>query len=219
MAAVGFALGGVLAARGALVPLGAWLARPPASIGPEAALPGLFGIPSWAAISVVLGVLLLLLLRLPRPAAPSDAWPWGLTGAAIGAIGILAWVTGRAAGWHWGLSVTGPSRSLFAALFLDWPPALDWGALMLAGLVVGSWVGARLQGPVAWTAPAARDLPRRFVGGLLMGAGGTVAGGCNIGNALTGLSILSVHSLIATAAIAVGGALGARLLDRAVPRG
>ncbi len=38
-----------------------------------------------------------------------------------------------------------------------------------------------------------------------MGVGGTVAAGCNIGNALTGLSELAVNSLIATVAI-VGGA-------------
>jgi hypothetical protein len=38
-----------------------------------------------------------------------------------------------------------------------------------------------------------------------MGAGGTLAAGCNIGNALTGLSILAVNALVATAAIAGGG--------------
>jgi hypothetical protein len=47
-----------------------------------------------------------------------------------------------------------------------------------------------------------------------MGSGGTLAAGCNIGNALTGLSILAVNSLIATAGIAAGGALAARILDR-----
>jgi hypothetical protein len=45
-----------------------------------------------------------------------------------------------------------------------------------------------------------------------MGIGGTVAGGCNIGNALTGLSALSTHSLVATAGIVLGAlaALGWR---------
>ncbi len=48
-----------------------------------------------------------------------------------------------------------------------------------------------------------------------MGAGGTLAAGCNIGNALTGVSILAVNSIIATIAIIAGGAAailaGARL--------
>ncbi len=68
---------------------------------------------------------------------------------------------------------------------------------------------------MAWRAPAPAELPRRFLGGLLMGGGGTLAAGCNIGNALTGLSVLALHSLIATAGIAAGGALAARILDGA----
>jgi hypothetical protein len=85
---------------------------------------------------------------------------------------------------------------------------------MLVGLPLGSWASARVRGPIGWKAPAGPELPRRFAGGLLMGVGGTLAGGCNIGNALTGLSILAVHSLIATAGIAVGGGLGMRMLGR-----
>lgn len=37
-----------------------------------------------------------------------------------------------------------------------------------------------------------------------MGIGGTLAAGCNIGNALTGLSVLAVNSAIATASMVVG---------------
>ncbi len=40
-----------------------------------------------------------------------------------------------------------------------------------------------------------------------MGIGGTLAAGCNVGNALTGLSILSVNSAVATAAMAAGATL------------
>lgn len=40
-----------------------------------------------------------------------------------------------------------------------------------------------------------------------MGIGGTLAAGCNIGNALTGLSVLALNSVMATAAIAGGAAL------------
>ena len=44
-----------------------------------------------------------------------------------------------------------------------------------------------------------------------MGAGGTLAGGCNIGHALTGLSILAVQSLLATAAMGAGACCAIRL--------
>jgi hypothetical protein len=171
------------------------------------------------------------LVGLPQPgvalaaAALAGAWLWALspvadpsrhsgwpaTGTALGLVGVLAWITGALAGWNWGLSITGPSRSLFEAVFLSNPGSLSWGAAMLVGLVLGSWASARSWGPVVWRAPGPPELARRFLGGLLMGAGGTLAGGCNIGNALTGLSILSVHSVIATAAIVAGGALAIRL--------
>ena len=51
------------------------------------------------------------------------------------------------------------------------------------------------------------ELGRRFVGGVLMGIGRIFAAGCNIGNALTGLSVLAVNSVIATASIVVGAAV------------
>lgn len=63
----------------------------------------------------------------------------------------------------------------------------------------------------SWQVPEAPEFLRRFLGGLLMGFGGTLAGGCNIGNALTGLSILSLNSLVATASILLGLALAVRV--------
>jgi uncharacterized membrane protein YedE/YeeE len=47
-------------------------------------------------------------------------------------------------------------------------------------------------------------LAQRFTGGVLMGVGGTLAAGCNIGNGLTGFSILATQSVVAIAFIALG---------------
>jgi hypothetical protein len=44
--------------------------------------------------------------------------------------------------------------------------------------------------------------------------GGTLAGGCNIGNALTRLSVLAVNSVLATLAMAGGVPLGASPFGR-----
>ena len=82
---------------------------------------------------------------------------------------------------------------------------------MIAGVPVGSWFSARIAGPVASRAPAAVEVPWRLCGGLLMGAGGTLAGGCNIGHALTGLSIFAVQSVLASAAMAAGAWCAIRL--------
>ena len=86
---------------------------------------------------------------------------------------------------------------------------------MLLGVPLGSWLSAQSKGMARWQVPAAAEFPRRFLGGLMMGFGGTLAAGCNIGNALTGLSILSVNSLLATGAIVLGVALGVRQQESA----
>ncbi len=165
------------------------------------------------AMVVVLSLTLLgLALWFLRAGAPKGGlWSWRLTGTALGTVAVLAWVTGAHAGWQWGLSATGPSRSLVDILLLGGTGVPLWGTLMIAGVPLGSWFSARIAGPVAWRAPAAVEVPRRLCGGLLMGAGGTLAGGCNIGHAPTGLSILAVQSLIATAAMGAGAWCAIRL--------
>lgn len=138
---------------------------------------------------------------------PLGAWSWWRTGLALGVLGVAAWLLGTRSGWHWGLSITGPARSLFEAIAFQTTQPLGWGSALLVGLPTGAWLSARRRGRVAWRLPALREVPRRLAGGVLMGAGGTLAAGCNIGNALTGLSILSLNSAVATAAILLGVAV------------
>jgi hypothetical protein len=161
-------------------------------------------LPRWTTIALLLGVIALGLVGRSR-ATRSEAWTWPVTGLALGCVGLLAWLSGSVAGWGWGLSITGPSRSLIESTVLGMPGAAGWGTALVVGIPLGTWLSARARGPVSWRAPGWAELGRRFAGGALMGVGGTLAAGCNIGNALTGLSVLAVNSVIATAAI-VGGA-------------
>ncbi|MBI3014954.1 MAG: YeeE/YedE family protein [Candidatus Tectomicrobia bacterium] len=79
--------------------------------------------------------------------------------------------------------------------------------------MAGGWCRPRAE-QLPWLVPEASELPRRLPGGLLMGFGGTVAGGCDIGNALTDLSILSLNSLVAAAGILFGISPAGRLRIR-----
>lgn len=196
-------------------------ASPPARLADEGPgvhiepwLPSLIHTPVWIVVGAMTAFLILLLWYLRSSARAAGSWHWPATGGALGILGILAWVTGAPAGWHWGLSITGPSRSLLDAGLLGQLGSLNWGSAMLVGLPVGSWANARLRGRINWRAPAPAALQRRFAGGLLLGLGGTLAGGCNIGNALTGLSVLAVNSVVATLAMAGGVALGVSLFER-----
>lgn len=48
----------------------------------------------------------------------------------------------------------------------------------------------------------------------MMGVGAVTAGGCNIGQGLSGVSTLSAGSLIAASAIFAGAILGVKWLER-----
>jgi hypothetical protein len=211
IAVLGFAIGGLLTERGVLDFLILGVAQPTFSLPDAASLPALLGMrTAWFIVATVVAIGFLLWL-LPKPSPSTGTWAWHKTGLALAALGILAWLAGFPSGWHWGLSMTGPSRSLLTAVSNQaWHP-MTWGAFMLLGVPLGSLLSAWRKKTAGWQMPDAREFPRRFLGGLLMGFGGTLAGGCNIGNALTGLSILSVNSLLATAAIVLGLALAMRV--------
>lgn len=168
----------------------------------------LLGAPSAVIVLAALGLIALALRGAGPVSGAGVRWDWRWTGATLGIVGVLAWLSGSRAGWHWGLSITGPSRTLAGALLLGDVRAVDWGTAMLVGVPLGTWASARQVGHVRWRAVPLIQLPRRFLGGALMGLGGTLAAGCNIGNALTGLSVLALNSVVATAGIVAGAALG-----------
>ena len=211
IAVLGFALGGLLTEQSVLDFPILGVAQPTSSLADAGLLPALLNMSTaWLIVAAITCIGFLLWL-LPKPSPAAGSWAWHKTGLALAALGILAWLAGSPSGWHWGLSMTGPSRSLLTAVLdQSWHP-MTWGAFMLLGVPLGSLLSAWLKGTTRWEVPAPREFRRRFLGGLLMGFGGTLAGGCNIGNALTGLSILSVNSFLATASIVLGLAIAVRV--------
>jgi len=209
---LGLAIGAWLTEQGALYFLDGTFTGSTLSLS---TLPTLLGVSAaWVVVASV--ALIGLFLRfLTKPPSSPEIWPWYRTGLILGVLGALAWVVGSLGGWHWGLSMIGPSRSLLRVVLDQSLSPLTWGAFMLLGVPLGSWLSAQSKGMARWQVPAAAEFPRRFLGGLMMGFGGTLAAGCNIGNALTGLSILSVNSLLATGAIVLGVALGVRQQESA----
>ncbi len=95
-------------------------------------------------------------------------------------------------------------------LFLsDASKALTVGIVSAVGVALGAggYALATRSFHVEGFADAA-DLGRHLVGGALMGVGGVTALGCTIGQGISGLSTLSIGSMLAVAAI-VTGALAA----------
>lgn len=85
---------------------------------------------------------------------------------------------------------------------------LRFGIVIVIGVLIGSTLvtlvrrNGQLQG---FDSP--RHMVRSMTGGVLMGCGGALAYGCSIGQGLTGLSTLSISSVVVTACIIAGSRL------------
>jgi len=136
-------------------------------------------------------------------------------GIGLGLIGVLTWVLAGWADYGYGLGFVGAAENARVAIF-------DGGTASFAVfLAIGTVAGAALtvRGPLRL--PDGRRASRAAIGGLAMGFGGSIAHGCNIGNGLTGIPLLSLGSMLATAMMAIGVLVTWRwvLADRPAIRG
>jgi uncharacterized membrane protein YedE/YeeE len=98
----------------------------------------------------------------------------------------------------------GASDGLFYAMAST---ALEPGfaAGMIGGVILGAFVAALLSRELRLESFETPGQTVRYIaGGVLMGVGGVLAGGCTVGAGLTGVSTLTVGPVIALAAIIVG---------------
>lgn len=129
-------------------------------------------------------------------------------GLAFAAVSVAAWLAGSLADYGYGLGFVGvadDTRSLLAGGDLGGLPFPLWVAV---GIVAGAALVVR--GPLRL--PDRARATRAVGGGLLMGFGGTLAHGCNIGNGLTGVPVLSLGSIWALAWMVAGVLITWRLV-------
>jgi hypothetical protein len=203
LAVLGMALGALAADAGPLrgfrtsleaaIPAASWSPPPAASVGAGfLMLAGLFSLADGRA----------------------GAWSWRKTGLWVGLVAAIAWPVSAVAGRNFGLAVVPGSTGLLSALSGQAFPA--WDVLLVLGILVGGGLGARQKGPLVLSAPNSTALLKRFAGGLGLGIGASVAGGCTVGQGLTGLALLAPSSFVVMGAIfagSTGAALVARRLD------
>jgi uncharacterized protein len=119
-------------------------------------------------------------------------------GVGLGLIGVLTWVLAGWADYGYGLGFVGAAESARLAIF-DGGTA-SFAVFLALGTVAGAAVVVR--GPLRL--PDGPRATRAAIGGLAMGFGGSMAHGCNIGNGLTGIPLLSLGSMLATLMMALG---------------
>jgi hypothetical protein len=161
-------------------------------------------------VSVAAGLLLLAALA-ALPDSRAGAWSWRKTGLWVGLVAAIAWPVSATAGRDFGLAVVPGATGLLSAVAGRPFPA--WDGLLVLGVLIGGWLGARRNGPVALSAPKSAVLLKRFAGGFGLGIGASIATGCTVGQGLTGLALLAPSSFVVIGAI-FGGSTMATLLAR-----
>ncbi len=161
---------------------------------------------------------------------------WSPYAVGIG-LGILSWLSfllsdqalacstafARSAGMLERL-VRGP-KVLDKPYYRKFVPKVEWGWMLVGGMVIGAFISAQLSGTFDWRwnpglwerAFGAAVEPRlltAFGGGILMGLGARWAGGCTSGHGISGTMQLALSSWIAAACFFAGGIAGAMLIYR-----
>lgn len=91
----------------------------------------------------------------------------------------------------------------------------SFGAASVMGTLIGSFTASMVSGTFRLqTFANVEDTLRHMAGAALMGVGGVFALGCTIGQGVSGLSTLSLGSVISMAAIIAGAATTIRVLMR-----
>lgn len=193
----------------------------------SAGLPGLLahaGLPAQIACAAASVLLIVPLLAFAARSAKSSGLGNLMTGAVIGLAVSAGWLITGLSHDEMALHPVAPSSLSFVRPVGD---AIDWleratalglpgfGAASVFGVLAGAALAAGLSG--RWRLLAfsdANDMARHITGALAMGIGGVFALGCSIGQGITGLSTLSLQSLLAAASIVVGALLALAKLER-----
>ncbi|MGI7161872.1 YeeE/YedE thiosulfate transporter family protein, partial [Campylobacter coli] len=179
------------------------------------------GISPWIlvlALSLVVGFFVIRELRKPRLKVArlkprkqgishilfEKSWHPFVTAVLVALIAILAWPLSSLSGRNYGLGITTPSANLVQYLSTGDVQFVDWGVFLVLGIALGSFLGAKLSGEFRFRLPDKKTLAYASIGGILMGVGASLAGGCTIGNGLVETSLFSYKGWVATVFFLIG---------------
>jgi len=164
----------------------------------------------------------------PAPSLLSHSWkPWQ-AGIAIGLLALPAYLSSAASGRNYPLGVTGgvlqtavlvtdapvrhvtapPSTTAKPSAAEPAPPKpakkiVWWLVLLVGGVVGGSHLSARLSGQARLLPKPPEEVLTAMLGGFLVGAGAAIAGGCVIGNILSGIALMGVGAMLFAVVVAL----------------
>lgn len=171
--------------------------------GIDATVPGVLGLPRLGVAVAVLAVTLVVLWRRPGLERPAHGWQWGWRpiGLGLGAVTVTAWALAAMSDTSFGPSTVGAVTSL-----VDGDPRW-WLVAFLPGIVLGGHLAARARGGLWLRGEDRVRYAELGLGGVLLGGGAWIAGGCNLGHGVSGMAQLNISSIVAVASMVAGVAL------------
>lgn len=175
----------------------------------------------WITIAVLSAIFLFFASKSkPFAIRKSKGFYWSITAVLMGLAGVLTFWASEywgSPGFARGLNfttptgelfftvLTGEARSAFFPMYAIGPFQTTWAVFYIIGVPLGAFISAKILKEFIWKTPRdAKELLTVFGGSLMMGFGAATAGGCNVGQALTGFTTLSIGSIAATIAIILG---------------
>ena len=120
----------------------------------------------------------------------------------MGLFSSFAWLLARVGGSDYTYGTSGVPSGLVSAIVDGGGPI--WIPLALISILPGAYLAARRSGTLWIRDETARRYGELAVGGLFMGIGAGIAGGCNLGHSLVGVPLLSLGSMATTIAMIAG---------------
>jgi uncharacterized membrane protein YedE/YeeE len=222
LAVLGFFLGIGMTSQGILKPVNGLLRS--VKVGPSGmTLYGLIGdgpTIKWGVIIVLCVALFLFTLKSkPFSLRKQKGFYWSVTALLIGIMGVVTFWASEywgSPGFARGLNFTTPTGELFFSLLTGDAKStffpmynlgafkVTWAEFYIVGVPIGAAISAKILKEFSWKVAPASELLTVLGGSLMMGFGAVVCGGCNVGQALTGFTTLSVGSIVASVAIILG---------------
>jgi uncharacterized protein len=202
---LGWAVGDILVYEGPLAFLRERLLQLEISAqGESATLINLLGPLGWFLLLITAIGVLIWLYKAPREnrRQRGKLWGWLPLGALLSLVIVLAWLLAEANGFNYPYGTSYVPTEIFLAL--QGGEISTWIPVALLGLVPGSFVAARVGGTLWIRGEGVRRYLELGIGGLIMGIGAAIAGGCNLGHSMIGAPLLSLGSLTTTLSMAVG---------------
>ncbi|RWR27268.1 YeeE/YedE family protein [Sinirhodobacter populi] len=157
---------------------------------------------------------------------PAGRWPGVLGGVLVGFIATLAWFRIGPLGVTAELGSLSRTAAVDLGLLPDTLLGLDGlrgcatvvketllsrNGVFVLGLVLGAAAAAHAAGDWKPAFPAVRDVPRLFLGGVMLGWGAMVALGCTVGVILSGIMVGALSGWVFAVACLAGAWTGWRL--------